>query len=77
MPCNLSWIQQNRRLLFPACAEILRGSCRRTGSLADYLRERPGTRLVYLSTANVFDALNETPHIETDPPAGAERVRLL
>lgn len=36
--------------------------------LADYLRERPGTRLVYLSTANVFDALNETPHIETDPP---------
>lgn len=36
--------------------------------LADYLRERPGTRLVYLSTANVFDALNETPHIKTDPP---------
>lgn len=36
--------------------------------LADYLRERPGTKLVYLSTANVFDALNETPHIETDPP---------
>ena len=36
--------------------------------LADYLRAHPGTKLVYLSTANVFDALNETPHIETDSP---------
>ena len=37
---------------------------------ADYLREHGG-KIIYLSTANVFDAHMERPHYETDPRASA------
>lgn len=67
-PCNLSLDTAKPEVVISCLRGDFAQQLEAHRFLADYLRAHPGTKLVYLSTANVFDALNETPHIETDPP---------